>query len=152
MKQILLSETNFNKLKNLVNENKDKEIIFSSSDDDLNRKVLEKLPIQILLINLENRKDYQKQRNSGLNQVMAKIAKKNKIQIGINLDKLISSKNKEKIFARLIQNIKLCNKYKIQMKFISKQKQNNLNLNSLGLVLGMPTWMTKNLLVPYASV
>jgi len=145
MKQIILTETNFNKLKDLIKKNKDKEIIFSSSDDDLNRKVLEKLPIQILLLNLEHKKDYQKQRDSGFNQVMAKIAKKNKIQIGINFDEIISSKNKEKIVSRLIQNIKLCNKYKIQMKIISKQKQNKLNLKSLGLVLGMPTWMTKGL-------
>ena len=143
--QIILTETNFNKLKDQVKKNNKKEIIFSSSDDDLNRKVLEKLSVQILLINLESRKDYQKQRNSGFNQVMAKIAKKNKIQIGINFDELISSKNKEKILARIIQNIKLCNKNKIQMKFISKTKQNILNLKSLALVLGMPTWMIKNL-------
>ena len=144
-KQLILSETNFNKLKDKVKKNSKKEIIFTSDDDEFNRKVLEKLPIQILLINLESRKDYQKQRNSGFNQVMAKIAKKNKIQIGINFDELLSSKNKEKIISRLIQNIKLCNKYKIQMIFISKNKQSKLNLISLGLVLGMPTWMTKDL-------
>ena len=145
MKQVILTETNFSKLKDLIKKNSNKTIIFHSNSDDLNRKVLEKLPIQILLINLEDKKDYQKQRNSGFNQVLAKIAKKNKIQIGINFDELISSKNKERIISRIIQNIKLCNKYKIQMKFISKQEQNKLNLKSLGLVLGMPTWMTKNI-------
>jgi len=145
MKQIILTEKNFNKLRNQVKNNKDKEIIFTSEDDDLNRKVLEKLEIQILLINLKNKKDYQKQRNSGLNQVLAKITKKNNIKIGINFDELILSKNKEKIISRIIQNIELCNKYKIQIKFISKNKQNSYNLKSLGLVLGMPTWMTKNL-------
>jgi len=145
MKQIILTETNFNKLKNFINKNNDKEIIFTNKDDEFNRKVLEKLEIQILLINLEYKKDYQKQRNSGFNQVMAKIAKKNKIKIGINFDELIFSKNKEKIISRIIQNIKLCNKYKVQMKFISQKEQNKLNLKSLGLILGMPTWMTKNL-------
>ena len=145
MKQIILTEKNFNKLRNQVKNNKNKEIIFTSEDDDLNRKVLEKLEIQILLINLKDKKDYQKQRNSGLNQVLAKITKKNNIKIGINFDELVLSKNKEKIISRIIQNIKLCDKYKIQMKFISKNKQNSYNLKSLGLVLGMPTWMTKNL-------
>ena len=145
MKSIILTETNFSKLRDAIKKNKDDKIIFTSKNDELNRKVLEKLPIQILLINLEDKKDYQKQRDSGFNQVMAKIAKKNKIQIGINFDELISSKNKEKIISRVIQNIKLCNKYKIQMKFISKTKQNILNLKSLGLVLGMPTWMIKDL-------
>ena len=145
MKSIILTETNFSKLRDAIKKNKDDKIIFTSKNDELNRKVLEILPIQILLINLEDKKDYQKQRDSGFNQVMAKIAKKNKIQIGINFDELISSKNKEKIISRVIQNIKLCNKYKIQMKFISKTKQNILNLKSLGLVLGMPTWMIKDL-------
>ena len=145
MEQLILKETNFNKLRDQIKKNQDKEIIFTSENDDLNRKVLEKLQIKLLLINLEKRKDFQKQRNSGLNHVLAKIAKKNKIQIGINFDELISSKNKEKIISRIIQNIELCNKYKIQMKFISKNKQNIYNLKSLGLVLGMPTWMTKNL-------
>jgi len=141
--QIILTETNFNKLKNLVKENSGKEIIFSSDDDDLNRKVLEKLKINILLINLEKRKDFQKQRNSGFNHVLAKIAKKNKIVIGINLDEIINSKQKENILARIQQNIKLCNKNKLKMKFISLDNKRNIyDLKALGLVLGMPTWMT----------
>lgn len=90
-KQIILTEKNFNKLKEQVKKNSENEIIFSSNDDELNRKVLEKLKIQILLINQENRKDFQKQRNSGLNQVLTKIAKKNNIQIGINFDEIVEA-------------------------------------------------------------
>lgn len=146
MKQITLTETNFNKLKLLVKENKDKEIIFTSTDDNLNRKVMEKLPIQIVQIPLKNRKDYSKQRNSGFNQVMARIANKNNIKIGINLDELINSKNKEEIIARLKQNIMLCSKNKVKINFIeNKHKRNSQELKSLGLILGMPTWMTKEL-------
>ena len=145
--QIILTEKNFNKLKEQIKKNSNKEIIFSSNDDELNRKVLEKLKIQILLINLKNRKDYGKQRNSGFNQVMAKIAKKNNIQIGINFDEIVEEKNlteKAKILGRLKQNIFLCKKNKIQMKFILKnQKRNIYDLKSLGLILGMPTSMTK---------
>lgn len=121
-------------------------IIFSSNDDELNRKVLEKLPINILLINQKNRKDFQKQRNSGFNHVLAKIAQKNKIAIGINLDEIIesSSKQKAEILARVKQNIKLCSKNKLQMKFIAqKHKRNSTDLKALGLVLGMPTWRVK---------
>lgn len=147
--QIILTQTNFNKLKDEVKKNPDKEIIFTSDDDNLNRKVLEKLPISILLINLKGRKDFQKQRNSGLNQVLAKIAKKNKIKIGINFDEIIESKNlkeKSEILARIKQNIFLCNKNKVQMKFLAQKHQRNISdLKSLGLVLGMPTWMMKNL-------
>lgn len=146
MEQITLTETNFSRLKELVKKNKDKEIIFTSNDDELNRKVMEKLPIQIILIHLEDRKDYSKQRNSGFNQVMAKVAKKNKIAIGIDLDELINSKNKERLISRIKQNIMLCNKNKVEMKFHqTKEKRKIHDLKSLGLILGMPTWMTKNL-------
>ena len=50
MKQtILLTEKNFNRLREQVKKNSEKKIIFTSNDDELNRKVLEKLLIQILL-------------------------------------------------------------------------------------------------------
>jgi len=146
--QTLLTQTNFSKLKDEVKKNKDKTLIFSGNDDELNRKVLEKLPIQILLINLAKRKDRMKQRDSGLNQVLAKLAKKNIIIIGINLDEIIKSEKKQKaeILSRVRQNIKLCNKYKVRMKFISiKEKKDSYDVKALGFVLGMPTWMVKEL-------
>jgi ribonuclease P/MRP protein subunit RPP1 len=149
MEQIIISEKTFEKARKQVNENKSKKIIFTSDDDDLNRKILEKLPINILLLNQKGRKDFQKQRNSGFNQVLARIAKKNKIQIGINLDEIIETKGKQKaeILSRIKQNIILCNKSKIQMHFIAQKKENQRNthdLKALGLVLGMPTWMCKS--------
>ena len=62
--QILIKETNFEKARKKIKENKDSEIIFSSDDDELNRKILEKEKIKILLLNQKDRKDFQKQRNS----------------------------------------------------------------------------------------
>jgi RNase P/RNase MRP subunit p30 len=146
MERVFLSEKNFSRLKEFVKKNKGKEIVFSSEDDDLNRKVIEKLDIQILLVNLEGRKDFMKQRNSGFNQVMAKVMKKKGITLGINLDELVLSKRKDLILARLRQNIFLCTKNKVNMKFIGFKVEKNLHdLKSLGLVLGMPTWMVKSL-------
>jgi len=145
---IIIQENDFMKARKKIKENKNKIIIFSGNDE-LNRKILEKEKINILLINQVNRKDFQKQRNSGFNQVMAKMAKKNNIVIGINLDEIIDSENskdKSKILARIKQNIKLCNKNKLKMKFISpsgKNQRNIYDLKALGLFLGMPTWMTK---------
>ncbi len=147
-KIILIKENNFEKVRKIINQNKDKQIIFTGDDDELNRKVLEKLEINVLLLKQSKRKDFQKQRNSGLNQVLAKIAKKKNIAIGIDLDEIINfeRKNKSDILARIKQNIKLCNKNKLKMKFISeKYKRNIYDLKSLGFVLGMPTWMTKTL-------
>jgi len=127
-----------------------KPIIYSSDDDDLNRRVMEKLKIDVLLLSQKNRKDFSKQRNSGLNHVLAKIAKKNDIGIGIDLDEIIEASGfgLAEILSRVRQNIFLCNKAKVQMKFIAREKKNSRNiydLRSLGLVLGMPTWMTKRL-------
>lgn len=141
----MITETNFSKLKNIVKESTSP-IIFSSADDNLNRKVMEKLPIDIILIPLTERKDYMKQRDSGFNQVMAKIAKKNNIQIGIDLDELIDEKIKSRILARVTQTIMLCNKNNVQMQFIQeKNKRDIYELKSLLLSLGAPTKMSKNL-------
>jgi ribonuclease P/MRP protein subunit RPP1 len=145
---ILIQENNFQKARKKITENKGKKVIFSSDNDDLNRKILEKEPINILLINQSHRKDKQKQRNSGFNHVLAKIAKKNNIKIGVSLDEIIDAKSKQKaeIIARIKQNIKLCNKNKIKMKFISqKHKPDNYDLKAFALVLGMPTYMADDL-------
>ena len=149
MESVLIQENDFQKARKKIRESKGKKIIFSSGDDELNRKILEKEDIDVLLLNLSKRNDRMKQRNSGFNQVLSKIAKKKGRDIGINLDEIIKSNPKEKsdILARIRQNIKLCNKDKLKMKFISPKgnKRNNHDLKALGLVLGMPTWMTKSL-------
>jgi len=147
MKQILVEEKDFNKIRKIIKENTKEEIIFSG-DDLLNRKVLEKENISILLINQKERKDYDKERNSGFNQVLAKLAKKKDVRIGINLDELIESSGKEKarIIGRIKQNIKICNKNKLYMEFISfNYKKSQMLKKGLGLILGMPTWMTKKI-------
>ncbi len=147
MEYNLIQEKNFNKAREKI-KNSNKKIIFSSNDDELNRKIIEKENINYLLIKQKNRKDYQKQRNSGFNEVMAKIVKEKNVSIGIYLDEIIEvdKKEKAKILARIRQNIFLSNKNKIGMVFICEDKKRNLyDLKSLGLVLGMPTWMTKKL-------
>jgi len=141
----IINETSFDKVRKRI-QKAEGEKVFSSNDDELNRKVLEKLGIDVLLLNLSGRRDRLKQRDSGFNQVLAKIAKKNNVVIGINFDEIIESKNekREKILARVKQNIRLCNKNKLKMKFIIQEKENERNiydLRAFGLVLGMPTWM-----------
>src|SRR3989338_6943444 len=146
--QIIIKESIFEKARKLIREAQDKIIIFSSDNDELNRKILEKEKINILLINLAGKKDFQKQRDSGFNQVLAKIAKEKNVAIGINFDEIIQSSEKPKIIARLKQNIKLCNKNKLKMKFIVQNSENQrdiYDLKSLGAVLGMPTWMVRDL-------
>lgn len=154
---VLINENDFQKAREKIVENKKYNVVFSSDNDELNKKILEKEKINILLLSLASRKDGMKQRNSGFNHVLAKLAKKKNVEIGINFDEIIKSnaKEKSKILGRIRQNIKICNKNKLKMKFISikkssrlgqvKEKKDRHDLASLGLSLGMPTWMTGNL-------
>lgn len=151
---VLVYEKTFEKARNTIakalKKNPKQKITFTSEDDELNRKILEKLGEQIdaLLIIQSDRKDFMKQRNSGFNHVMAKVAKKNKVVIGICLDEIITKKEKEmaEILARVRQNIKICNKNKLRMKFVESEYSRNIyDLKALGIVLGMPSTMVKQL-------
>ena len=146
MKSVLIRENDFQKARKKKKESKEKRI-FSSNNDELNRKILEKEKIDVLLLNQSQRRDRMKQRDSGLNHVLAKIAKKKGVAIGINLDEIINTRGQKKaeILARVKQNIKLCNKKKLRMKFITQKQRNIYDLKALGLVLGMPTSILKNL-------
>src|SRR3989338_2779963 len=64
------------------------EIIVISKDDDYNRKILEMKDVDVLLLSFHNRKDKLKQRDSGLNEVFAKLAKENNIRIGLDINEL----------------------------------------------------------------
>lgn len=147
----IIKEDNFEKARNIIRESKkeNKITLFASSNDELIRKILEKEPTDIVVIFQAGRKDRQKQRDSGFNQVLASIAKKNKVTMGICMDEIVCSKDKEKsdILAQVMQNIRICSKNKIPMKFCGKsaKEADIYDLKSLGLILGMPTWMTKNL-------
>ncbi len=151
MDSIVIQETDFQRARNKIREARkqqpSKVIVFTSSNDELNRKVLEKEKIDVLLLTLSSRKDKQKQRDSGFNQVMAKEAKKKNVTIGINLGEILNAKGKGKaeILARIRQNVILCNKNKAKMAFLSEKSRDRYDLKSLGLVLGMPTWMAKEL-------
>ncbi|MEM4326223.1 MAG: RNase P subunit p30 family protein [Candidatus Pacearchaeota archaeon] len=147
MDYLLIKGKDFQKIRKSIRENKKKRIIFLGESEELSKKVLEKEKIDVLLINLVGRKDKQKQRDSGFDTVLAKLAKKNNVRIGINLDEILYSKNMEKaaILGRVRQNIKVCNKNNLNMVFISKERRNLHDLKSLGIILGMPTKMTAKL-------
>jgi RNase P/RNase MRP subunit p30 len=142
--RIILRPMDFNKLKNEVKKAKGKEIIFASAADDLNRKVMEKLSVDGVLIYLDERKDYVKQRDSGFNEVMARICKKNKIVIYFDLDELFDSGNKERVLARLRQNIELCNRVGIPIRvWVGENVRDVFEVRALFGSLGAPTWMLK---------
>ena len=89
--------------------------IVMSQDDTFNRKILEHGNFDIIL-SVENgvRKNKIRQEDSGLNHVLSKIASKNNIAIGIDLEEISKLQPKEKAsrLSKIIQNIRICRKTK----------------------------------------
>ena len=78
------------------------------------------------IINLENsdKKDKMHYRYSGLNQVFAKLAKQNNIQIGFSFSNLLNHpKTRATLMGRIRQNIRICKKYKVKTNFSSFAKK-----------------------------
>ena len=91
----------------------------------------------------EQKKDFSTFRNSGLNQVLSLLAKKNKTAIGISLSEIAESgEKKTEIIARAIQNISLCEKYGVGIIAASfaaapELMRNPRDIKSLLLIMGM---------------
>lgn len=116
-------------------------VLVKSSSEKQNRYVVEKTKADIIFgIEANPKPDSLHHRNSGLNQVLCKLAAKNKIAIGIPFSMIL--KHKSKIKGRISQNVKLCRKYKIDMVVASFahepfQMRAAKDLESLCIVLGM---------------
>jgi ribonuclease P/MRP protein subunit RPP1 len=124
----------------LIAKKKNEIIIVKAQDEEFNRKILEINEVNILLSpEIHYRKDKLKQRDSGLNEVLCKLAAKNDIAIGIDLSELTNKSKKEKaiILSRLKQNIFLCKKAKAKIKLINSDKFDKREIASLLLLLGM---------------
>lgn len=109
--------------------------IVRAQDTEFNRKILENKDVSVLLSpEIHNRKDKLKQRDSGLNEVLCKLAAKNNIKIGINIKEIQKLEKKQKaiILARIMQNIQLCKRTKTQIVFIpALKKQETLSFMQL---------------------
>ncbi len=118
-------------------------IAILSQDDEFNRKALEIKGVNMLIINETSFvQDYGKQRNSGLNEVLARICTEKSITIGIQIEEIIkkSDKEKAKSLARLAQNIMLCKKAKSKLEFTSENKGlDKKALSALLITLGAST-------------
>jgi len=118
-------------------------IVVKGNSDEINRAALENKRTDILLSPEYGReKDFIHFRNSGLNQVLCKLANKNKIAIGFNFSDLINAEKKEIILGKMMQNVILCRKYKVKIvigSFANKKNEikNRSELMSFGKVLGM---------------
>ena len=143
----IITTNNLNQARKQIQELKkqNKPVIVQAQSDEFNRKILENQDTDILLNpHLHDRKDRLKQRDSSLNEILCKLATKNKIKIGIDLKSIIklSKKDKAIILARIIQNIKLCKRTKTEI-IIYPKTQNKQDIISLFLTLKASTQQAK---------
>ena len=109
-------EVKINKINSSNQIQKIKEDLVIIRGGKLNREISTSKKVHILLSpELYKEEDSLHQRNSGLNQVICKLANKNKVAIGINFNEILKLNNREKRLGKIIQNIKLCRKYKVRM-------------------------------------
>ena len=80
-----------------------------------NREIVEACPDVLLSPEKGSRKDYMRERGSGLDHITCKIATQKKVAIGIDFSEILNTEDKDKILGRIMQNIKLCRKYKTDM-------------------------------------
>lgn len=100
-------------------EDFDKLGIVVSKDYDTDRKLVERKKVKILVdVHANNSRDNLHYRSSGLNQVICKLMNKDNVALGISLESVKDGV----ILGRVKQNIKLCRKYKVKMKFFSFAK------------------------------
>ena len=59
---------------------------------------------------------------SGLNQILCKLANKNKVIVGFSFSSILNAEHRPRILGRIIQNIKFCRKYKVITSFASFAK------------------------------
>jgi len=127
-------------IEKLKKEKPNKVVIVKAQDPNFNRKIRENKNVDILLSpELHDRKDSLKERDSGLNEILCRIAAKNRIKIGLNLEEIKKRKGKEKaiLLARIKQNIMLCKKTGTEIKILGNYDKKDMF--SFLLTLGAST-------------
>jgi len=130
---------------------KNKLIIIEGNSDLVNRAALENKKVFMLLSPEKIRKsDSINSRNSGLNQVLCELARKNDKIIGINIQDIINEEVKEteraKVMGRIIQNVKLCRKYKCKIILLScNNPETEEKIKSIAASLGFSTQQIKEM-------
>lgn len=129
----IINTPNINKarteIQKLKKNNKKELIIVQAQDNEFNRKILENKDIDVLLSpESGDKKDFLKQRDSGLNEVLCKLASKNNIKIGIDLEQIKNKNAKQKaiLLSRIMQNIHLCKRTKTKFIIFPETKKQDI--------------------------
>jgi len=114
---------------------KEKIIAVLGRDDEFNRRMLEKTKIDYLVSPERGHfKDSLKQRDSGLNHVLGRIAKEKGIGVIIDFSSLMKMEKMEraKTISRIMQNIKICRRAGCKIKILGDEKAGKAFLFSIG--------------------
>ncbi|MCD4771159.1 hypothetical protein K8R30_01950 [archaeon] len=122
-----------------------KKIAVVGEDDAFNRRAIESLKIDYLVSPEGSKKlDNLKQRDSGLNHVVAKIAKEKEILIVVDFGGIsrLERKERAKRIARVAQNVKICRKVGCGIRIASfgerrKDVFDELGRKAFGVTIGM---------------
>ena len=137
----IINQDNYEQARRQIDKkavNKEK-VVVQGRNIEFNRLVLENRKVNMLILSHINKKDKLKERDSGLNQVLCKLARDNNITLALDMKELMIDDKKEKanILGRIIQNLKLIKKFKNELKILNKPDKRNLQ--ALLQVLGADT-------------
>lgn len=90
-------------------------IVLGKGNAKENRIIIEAYPDILVSPHQGSKKDFMRERGSGLDHITCKIAKQEKVAIGIDFSEILHTNNRDAIIGRIMQNIKLCRKYKTDM-------------------------------------
>ncbi len=146
---MIINTKNLNQVRKEIQKLKkeNKKVVVLAQDSEFNRKIVEMSEVDILLSpELHDRNDKLKERDSGLNEILCRLAAKNQIKIGIDINKIkkLKDKDKAKVLARVSQNIMLCKKTKCD--FVLVGSYDKKDAFSLLLTLGASTKQAKEAL------
>jgi ribonuclease P/MRP protein subunit RPP1 len=123
-----------------------KKILIKEGGTDQNNRMVVSDKSHDILMNpeLKSIKDKIHYRNSGINQVLAKLAKKNEVAIGFGFSFLLTKYYEERarMLGRMKQNVRICRKFKVKMVVCSyakdvKEMRGAKDLLAFARVIGM---------------
>lgn len=113
---IFIGSTDISKIKSKIKLNASKRVF--KSDISKDRNLIERKGVDIIYeFEQDRRRDSMHFRNSGINQVIAKLMKEKNLVYGLSFSQILNASKLEqsKLIGRMIQNIMLCKKYKVKI-------------------------------------
>ena len=115
-------------------------VMVSGFNEEINRMAVESKKVS-MLVSPERGfgNDRMDARNSGLNDVLCKLAAKNGVAIWVDIDELLQLHQDARIrrLGKILQNVRLCRKYHVKMVLVDGKGRNEKDLKSFGICMGM---------------